>query len=260
MLRSFYVDDCLTSVRTKSEGVTLVESLRSACQRGGFRLTKWLSNNRAVIQSIPTERAAEVKPLDLDNDTLPSERTLGVLWSAESHVFGYQISIQKKPVTRRGILSVVSSNYDPLGFICPAILPAKELMQDLCKQKLGWDQQIPSRHQRVWQEWLEEVPSLKNLKIDRCIKPMGFEQLQSTELHHFSDASELGYGSASYLRVTNSKGDIHCALVLGKASVAPLKKTTIPRLELSAATVAVRVRPHVTGENVESCPKKTKYT
>ena len=242
MQRSFYVDDCLTSTETEKEAVTLVENIRAACQRGGFRLTKWLSNNKNVLYSIPAdERAAEVRSLDLEDNSLPTERALGVLWSSENDTFGYQISLPNKPATRRGILSVVSSLYDPLGLVCPAILPAKRLLQDLCREKLEWDEEISTEHLRTWQEWLEQVPSLMNLQINRSIKPQEFGQPTSIELHHFSDASNHGYGTASYLRVINSEEEVHCTLMLGKACVAPLKKATIPRLELTAATVAVRV-------------------
>ena len=62
-----------------------------------------------------------------------------------------------------------------------------------------------------------------------------------TELHQFSDASEGGYGAVSYIRMTNSKGEVHCAFVTGKSQLSPLKYMTIPRLELSAATMAVKL-------------------
>ena len=61
------------------------------------------------------------------------------------------------------------------------------------------------------------------------------------ELHHFADASIEGYGTASYLRLEDSDEKVHCSLVMGKSRVAPLKTVTVPRLELTAATLAVKV-------------------
>ena len=62
------------------------------------------------------------------------------------------------------------------------------------------------------------------------------------EMHNFSDASSEGYETASYLRVVDKEGKVHCSLMIGKSRVAPLKTVTIPRLELTAATVAAKKR------------------
>ena len=59
--------------------------------------------------------------------------------------------------------------------------------------------------------------------------------------HHFSDASECGYGQATYLRMVNDLEEVHCCLVFGKSRVAPVKYVSIPRLELTAATLSVKV-------------------
>ena len=61
------------------------------------------------------------------------------------------------------------------------------------------------------------------------------------ELHHFSDASSKGYGCCSYVRCTNKLGMINVNLIMSKSKVAPLKACTIPRLELQAAVLAVKV-------------------
>ena len=61
----------------------------------------------------------------------------------------------------------------------------------------------------------------------------------SYELHNFPDASNIGYGIVSYLRIVNKEEHIQCCLVQGKSRVAPLKITTISRMELTAATSSV---------------------
>ena len=92
-----------------------------------------------------------------------------------------------------------------------------------------------------WENWLLDLPKLSSFSISRCLIPAGCGQVVSSQLHHFSDASEDWYGSVSYLRLVNEEGDIHCAFLLGKLRVTPLKAVTIPRLELSAATMTVRL-------------------
>ena len=69
----------------------------------------------------------------------------------------------------------------------------------------------------------------------------GFESTKSVTLHHFSDASEKGYGTVSYLRMMNQQDKVKCTFLLSKSRVAPLKQISIPRMELTAATVAVRI-------------------
>lgn len=242
VMKAFYVDDCLKCLPSEEEAIHLVRDLTRVCQSGGFRLTKWISNSKRVLETVDeTERAKEVNNIDLEKDSLPTERALGMLWCADSDKFKYKIEMKEKPLTRRGILSTVSSIYDPMGLAAAAILPAKIVLQDLCRQKFEWDQEISEERLSSWQGWLSGISRLEEFQIDRCLKPPDFGELSSVELHHFSDASELGYGTVSYLWMQNHSKEVHCTLLMGKARVAPLKQITIPRLELAAATVAVKV-------------------
>ena len=72
-------------------------------------------------------------------------------------------------------------------------------------------------------KWKCNLNILKNIKLSRCYKPEGFGQVVSNSLHHFSDASESGYGQVVYVRLVNAVGKIHCSLVIAKSHVAPIK-------------------------------------
>ena len=234
--RNFYVDDCLKSVPTKEEASKQVSELTKLLARGGFHLTKFISNHREVMLTIPEEeRAKSVKNLDLER--LPVDRALGMQWDVEDDTISFRTAVQRQVDTRRKILSLVSSVYDPLGFAAPLILPAKKLLQELHKMGYGWDDVIPEEHLKYWQEWIINLPKLNVIKVPRCIKPNRFAELRSIQLHNFSDASEEGYGAVSYLRLEDTKGAVSISLLLGKSRVAPLKTVTIPRLELTAATI-----------------------
>ena len=238
--RNFYVDDCLKSVPSEDAAVTLADQLRELLARGGFKLTKWLSNSKRVLESLPeSERAAKVKGLDFYK--LPVERALGVQWNVSSDTFGFSIVIKDRPATRRGILSIVSSVYDPLGFVAPFILKAKLILQDLCRNQFSWDDPISEDNLKCWQAWLQELPRLEQLEIDRCFKPSDSEEITSYQLHHFSDASQQGFGAVTYLRITDQSGAVKCTFVIGKSRLALIKPVTIPRLELSAAVIATRL-------------------
>lgn len=114
--QNVYVDDCIKSVPMTDKGARLSGQLWELLSRGGFCLTKWISNDRNVIATVPvTERVPSVVNLDLED--LPAERTLGVQWAMETDDFNFHIMDGGKAPTRRGILSVVSSMYNLLGFM-----------------------------------------------------------------------------------------------------------------------------------------------
>ncbi|XP_011669772.2 uncharacterized protein LOC100889397 [Strongylocentrotus purpuratus] len=236
--RNFYVDDCLVSCKTEDDAIKLVAELMTLLKRGGFEVTKWISNSPAVIKSVPLEdRAKNIVGLDLNRDALPAERALGVTWDVELDCITYKITPKGKPVTRRGILSEIASIYDPYGYASPFVLVAKRILQDLTALKLGFDDPVPDEHHSRWLKWKEWLPLMSNFRVSRCFRP--FDDVNEYQLHHFCDASESAYGVVSYLRMTSEGGQVHCNIILAKAKLAPLKKMTIPRLELMAAALAV---------------------
>ncbi|CAH8572859.1 unnamed protein product [Schistosoma guineensis] len=237
--RSFYVDDYLASIDNVQDAIEMAKALGSLLRKGGFRLTKWISNCLQVLESIhPEERAEAVRETDFER--LPTERTLGLFWNTMVDSFEFKVHIPKRPLTRRGILSSVASLYDPLGLVAPFILPMKQLLQRLGKLGLGWDEEIPNEESKRWLEILSEFQRVENVSFPRCVLfPQSDRSL--LELHIFSDASETGYGAVAYVRSYISDIKICSRLVTAKARVAPLKVQTIPRLELTAAVLAARM-------------------
>lgn len=208
-----------------------------------------MSNSKEVIRRIPEQdRADGVKELDLGLDSLPLERALGVHWCVESDCFQFSIVLQDKPCTRRGILSTLSSIFDPLGFVAPLLLDGKSILQELCRREVGWDDPIPDEVKVKWEKWRSELLEVQRISIPRCYKPDNFGSVVNAQLHHFSDASVKGYGQCSYLRLVDENQRVHCSFVMGKSRVAPLKPVTIPRLELTAAVCSVRINQQLRRE------------
>ena len=106
--------------------------------------------------------------------------------------------------------------------------------------KLAWDDNVPTCLFNKWAAWLCSLTNLEKLHFNRCILPHDFAD-SVFELHHFCDASTIAYGACSYLRVINRDGRIFVTLLAAKGRLAPLKELTVPRLELSAAVVAVKL-------------------
>lgn len=238
----FYVDDGLKSVRTAEDAFALIDSSRKLCKEGGFNLHKFACNEKSVIVQIPEDiRAKDVQDIDLKFEPLPIERTLGIEWCLESDTFRFRISLTDKPATRRGILSSVSSIYDPLGLVAPFLLGGRKILQEICRDGNGWDDPISENLLLRWDRWRNDLLCLSKLTIPRCYKPVDFGLVSTVQLHHFCDASMEGYGECSYIRLIDDKGHVTTSLVMAKSRVTPTKALTIPRLELTAALTAVKV-------------------
>ena len=240
--RNFYVDDLLKSVNTHEVASKLVDDVRQMCKAGGFHLTKYICNDKEVLATIPEEdRRQGVKNRDLITDSLPTERALGIHWNLEHDYLGFCVHLKETPATRRGMLSTVSSIYDPLGFVAPFILPGRKIIQRLCQGEVKWDDPVSCDIRKDWKEWKSYLSILGDITVNRCFKPSNFKSVKEVTLHHFSDASEEGYGQVSYLRLVDTENKIQCAFLMGKSRVALLKFVSIPGLELTAATLSVKI-------------------
>ena len=239
--KSFYVDDMLHSFPDVNSAIQGSKEIASLLRTGGFHLTKWLSNRRELLETVEVdERSPSVKSLNLDLDSLSSDKTLGVRWDVENDELLTDVTMKDLPRNRRGVLASVASIYDPLGMASPLVLKGKLINQELCKRKLGWDDELPDDVLCAWNEWKEDIQGAKGLGVPRCLRPeVGV--VSRIELHHFSDASDSGYGTVSYIRFVGELF-VLCSFVYARSRVKPLKSgVTIPKLELAAATLLVSV-------------------
>jgi len=113
-------------------------------RRGGFELKKWSTNCPAVLSNVSvTNHADSSVSLDLENKE--TQHRLDVKRNYAVH-----IKMRSKPFTRRGILSVASSVFDPLGMLAPVILVAKIILQDLCRTGIGWEDEVDEQTSCRW--------------------------------------------------------------------------------------------------------------
>ncbi|XP_068238400.1 uncharacterized protein [Palaemon carinicauda] len=225
---NFYVNDCLN--------LPFAGAVDSDC--------KFTSNDVSVLNIIPADdRSKELKTRDINYNPLPTELTLGILWVVETDTFGFSVLLPDKPLTRRSILSIVSSIYDPLDFAASFVRLAKQILQDLCKEtNLAWDDEVPDDHQRHFKQWIIKAPNLQKITIPRCLKLPQQAKDTTFQMDVFSDASTSRYGAVAYL-TSNEGGCSKTSFLIGKARVAPLKATSIP-----AAAVAVNLGQKMTLE------------
>ena len=240
VLNNFYVDDCLASFNSESEAFKEKHDLVQLLRKGGFHLTKWVTNSEVILSTIPEkERSKSLKCLDIHQS--PSQRALGVPWVVQEDSFIFNVSLPDKPLTRRGILSALNSLFDPLGLVSPIALEPKLLLSTLCSKSLSWEDPLNKEDADRWNNWVCSLSELEQLRISRSLKPEDFGEAAQQELHVFSDASSFAYGSCCYLRLVNQQGKNPCCFVARKARVAPIKTVTIPGLEPTAAVLSVRL-------------------
>ena len=241
VFNNFYVDDCLAFRANKEEAIILISQLSELLQKGGFHITKWVSNSDRVLQTIPeADRAVKSDFLYLPTHN-PDARALGLLWSTKTDTFHFDMSnIKKTCLNRRQLLSIVNSIYDPLGFLPPMILPMKILHQKLCRQKLAWDDHIDAQSLIKFHAWIDEINQLRFFYVNRCVKPCDFGIINVVEFHHFSNASEDAYSSVSYIRLINESSECHTSILLAKCRLTPISTSIIHRLQLNAATMSVK--------------------
>ena len=94
---------------------------------------------------------------------------------------------------------------------------------------------------QFWRRWLSNLLMLSSVALAICLKAIDFDRVQNAELQHFADAPQTAYGTVSYTKLVNENSRTHCSFFAGKSRVAHVKQMTIPRLELSAALLAVRM-------------------
>ncbi|GAB1860679.1 Gag-pol polyprotein [Camponotus japonicus] len=235
--RDVYLDDVLTGTDTKEEALALQRQLIDLCMAGGFPLRKWSTNDPTLLADIPVEhRMRQEIRAWRPHET---HATLGLQWHPATDCFSFatrHISVTR--ITKRSALSLTSRLFDPLGWLAPAVVRAKIALQQIWLQGLGWDDPLDDILARTWHDYQTELPLLEQIRIPRW---MGYHTVNTEiEVRGFADASESAYAAAVYLRIKSEKS-WDTALLAAKTKVAPVKQVSLPRLELCAATLMVRL-------------------
>ncbi|XP_062537786.1 uncharacterized protein LOC134206107 [Armigeres subalbatus] len=233
-----YMDDVITGADTIQAASEIRKQLEEMTSKGGFRLRKWASNKLEVLEGVAEDYLAIHLSEGINLDPDPAVKTIELTWMPNSDQLRFQFDIPSCPITsqlsKRQVLSVIASLFDPLGLIGAVITTAKAIMQLLWKikatnnQALYWDQPLPSTVGELWRAYYDQLPILNDLRIDRCVM---VPRAVVVEIHCFSDASTKAFGGCVYKRGEYDEGRVKVRLLSSK-SKAPLKTQSIPRLEL----------------------------
>ncbi|XP_058817215.1 uncharacterized protein LOC131680520 [Topomyia yanbarensis] len=239
--KSFYIDDFIGGAQSITEAIQLRTELSELLAKGGFPLRKWTSNQLPVLAGLSPDEIGTQSSIQFDKHE--TVKTLGISWEPEPDIlrFDSEIRQHKHAPTKRSILSAISQLFDPLGLISPIVIKGKMLMQRLWLLPCAWDDEVPNHIATSWEKYAAQLPKVANFRISRyALLPNS-----TIQLHTFSDASESAYGACTYARCVDSSGQIRVQLLAYKSRVAPLKKITLPRLELCAADIAAKLHTRI---------------
>lgn len=228
----FYVDDLLTGCASVDTCYTLYNKLNEVLDAAGFPLRKWCSSSKQLMSLIPTDLDDTAYRLTLtDQDTIS---TLGLSWQPSTDTFHFSLNEWNPPaqMIKRSLLSDINRIYDPIGLITPILIKGKIFLQQLWLLKMDWDSILPDDLRERWIKFYSSLKSLEKLSISRKVISDGTLNIS---LHGFCDASQQAYGACVYIRTQTYDGAVHVKLLMSKSRVAPIRATTIPRLELCSA-------------------------
>lgn len=234
---STYMDDTMDSVENENKGVQLHKELKELWSSAGMNARKWNSNAVTVVSQIPIKD--RLKEVDIQVTELPSMKTLGLSWNPELDHFTFSNTAlsPERSFTKRKFLSETARIFDPLGLLAPFTIRAKILLQEMWLSALDWDTQLNPDLEEKACNWHSEIQNLPSLSFPRCLSNNAEKE---PRLHVFVDASEEAYGAVVY-NVTANDNETLSTLVAAKSRVAPLKTVSIPRMELLAAVLGVKL-------------------
>uniref|UniRef100_A0A1I7VRF8 DUF1758 domain-containing protein n=1 Tax=Loa loa TaxID=7209 RepID=A0A1I7VRF8_LOALO len=223
--QNLYVDNVTISVNNTEEAFWKYEEMEVIFQEASMNIREFLSNDQGFNEKISYR--------DLSK---PGKNSfLGISWNHERD----RIGLTLKPwigkfFTKRTILQFIASQYDPLGYLVPVMVRLKLFIQHLWRQNVSWDQSLSESDSQYWRNLINEWPT-NVIELPRHV----INPLQSPEFHVFTDASQVAYSAAVYIRNCMPEGWSTSSLIFAKSRIAPIKGLSIPRLELLSVLIGV---------------------
>ncbi|OXA47646.1 Pro-Pol polyprotein [Folsomia candida] len=183
LLHSLYVDNSVTSVDSHQEREDFEKACVMMMAEAGMELRQW-------------EHSSVIKRGRQDFTTV-----LGLTWDKEADELFVEIPKNEPTgkMTKRLILSQIQKIFDPLGFVCPATLIPKRLLQKTWQDKKSWDEELEDSVKKEFIDWWKEVSVLEKIGIPRWA--FNSENANNVQLHVFSDASKLAYAAVIFARI-----------------------------------------------------------
>ena len=226
---NFYVDDLNTGVKDVNEGLDVYKKMKIRFNEAQFNVRKWRSNSKELIRLMDPE--------DVSQDV--GAKVLGIRWNEDEDylIMGVkevsELAKDLKP-TKRNVMKVIASIYDPVGFLAPVLVDLKLLFQDICLTDVDWDSQLEERLVSRWMKIVKKMSELDEIYINRCYFTLDEDDpISRIEIHGYSDAASKIFGACIYLRAISRSGRISTSFITAKSRIKPIRKEfTMPKMEL----------------------------
>ncbi|XP_074032901.1 uncharacterized protein [Leptinotarsa decemlineata] len=244
IINDHYMDDYLGGADNVQEAKQLIRDVIYVHSKGGFTICNWISNNPILFQDIDDSLLAKFD----ENLNSSEERILGIWWNPKKDIFQFKTKFHKidknllegnRRPTKREVLKIVMSVFDPLGFLANFLIQGKIILQKTWRSQIGWDDEIPDSLIIKWEKFIQDLRKVDDFKLPRQYCEMNRSDSE-IQLHIFCDASENAYASVAYLRWSGKDG-IKVCFLNARTRVSPIKPLSIPRLELQAALIGSRL-------------------
>ncbi|XP_061709729.1 uncharacterized protein LOC133519692 [Cydia pomonella] len=246
-----YVDNLVTGTDTLEEAVQLYDESKKAFEELSMNLRDWTSNDKAFSRKVPQKYRAK------ESDKI---KVLGLLWNKEQDVLTLNINKEvftdrsTDKVTKREVLSILASLYDPCGIVSPLLMPIKLFLQELWRKDYKWDSPVSQELLLKWKKIEKNLSDIKEVEVPRYVEA-NVNKGSENELHCFADAAKDSYAAVVYLRSSDGS-NIKTSFLLSKNRVAPLdkkmkdgkkteRKMTIPQLELLGCVIGNRLLTYI---------------
>ncbi|XP_055714766.1 uncharacterized protein LOC129808886 [Phlebotomus papatasi] len=238
-----YCDDYISCANSIDEASARISEVIEIHKDAGFDVVNWSASDSRILCNL--NESEKVKNF---SDSSDFDRVLGLWWDSEQDVFTFRLNFHKvsaevlsgqKIPTKREVLRLVMSIFDPLGFVGMLTVKGKIILQMIWRQEIGWDDEIKDEALEYWQKFLKELRLISSVSIPRSYSD-NLCCAVSVKLHVFGDASSSAFAAVAYLRIEDA-GRVVISFVSSRTRVAPLKAVTIPRLELQAAVLNSRL-------------------
>uniref|UniRef100_A0A7I4XZ14 DUF1758 domain-containing protein n=1 Tax=Haemonchus contortus TaxID=6289 RepID=A0A7I4XZ14_HAECO len=237
---NLYVDNLILSGETPEEVAKKSLTARKLFSEMGMNLREFTSNDLSLRNKLPEEACSTPSP----------KKVLGILWDAQDDSLIMRCSLPpSNTITKRLVARQIASIYDPFGWLVPLITPAKRFQQDLWRQRIQWDTELPSDTRRKWETITNNING-----FSRSFPRRFCASSDRLNLAVFADASEIALATCAYLFNSSTS-----TLVMAKSKLPSIKaKTTIPKLEMNAVTMAMRLTHSIVralNSQQSACPK-----